>query len=207
MPGKYWDCGWGWWATRWPQVGRQRNNWKYVVVGHISEESGSPSVGAMWRTVTVPAWGRESSPLAPGRDAFEQGAALWPTPRGCGEQLVGYHGCQDDRRTDIEPTNGRAVALGGEAQAPGVTESVLGHPGGHASGTVAEGHPGPLDAWRTVSGGHCGDRPASCRRRSSPRAVAAGSRHRTPAPLGAGVPRRRGGDVHRGLERDSGSRG
>jgi len=35
-------------------VGRRRNNLKYVVVGHSSGESGSPSVGAMGRTVTIP---------------------------------------------------------------------------------------------------------------------------------------------------------
>jgi len=34
-------------------VGRQRNNLKYVVVGHISGESGSPSVRAMCRSVTI----------------------------------------------------------------------------------------------------------------------------------------------------------
>ena len=35
-------------------MGRQRNNLKYAVVGHISGDSGSPSVGAMWRTVAIP---------------------------------------------------------------------------------------------------------------------------------------------------------
>jgi len=35
-------------------VGRQRKFLKYAVVGHISVESGSLSVGAMCRTVTIP---------------------------------------------------------------------------------------------------------------------------------------------------------
>ena len=33
-------------------MGRQRNNLRYAVVGHIFGKSGSPSVGAMCRTVT-----------------------------------------------------------------------------------------------------------------------------------------------------------
>ena len=34
-------------------MGRQRNKSKYVVVGHISGESGSSSVGAMWSVTKV----------------------------------------------------------------------------------------------------------------------------------------------------------
>jgi len=62
-------------------VGRQRNNLKYVVVGHFSGESGFPSVGAMRRTVT-----RSRPPLKmhPAADApqEEHKCPKWP-PSSC----------------------------------------------------------------------------------------------------------------------------
>jgi len=69
---------------------------------------------------------------------------------------------------------------------------------------VAEDHPGPPVPGCAVRGGRVGAQPAGGRRSRGPRTASGGGRPRAPAPLGSGVPRRRGGGVDRGIGQDPG---
>ena len=71
-------------------MGRERNDLKYVAVGHISWEYGCPSVGAMCRAVTgVKAIALDSGPDRAKEDAAALTAAL---RRNVGVSLAPYWG-------------------------------------------------------------------------------------------------------------------
>jgi len=69
---------------------------------------------------------------------------------------------------------------------------------------VAEDHPGSLVTGRAARAGRVGAQPAGGRQSRGSRTTSGGGRPRAPAPLGSGVPRRRGGGDDRGIGRDPG---
>jgi len=132
------------------------------------------------------------------------GAALRRSPRGRGGQFIWNLSWRDPRRPGAASTNERAVAGGGRAAAPGITASVRGHPGRGGPGPVAEDYPGPLVPGRVIRGERVGAQPAGGRRSRGSGTTSGGGRPLTPAALGSGVPRRRGGGVDCGIGRDPG---